>query len=117
MARRTVKYVSAESVGLKLKLRWETAEELYAAIEAAGYMWDSEKGQWLDLTKMPAQPASKQIMVRVWTDKDKVGAVTQHLIEKMMPAYELLTPTSKIYPCRPPQHNDGRIYMAFVENN
>lgn len=114
MAKRTAKYVSAEAVGLRLNLNWTMADELYAAIEAAGYMWNSELGRWQDLAAIPALAASKQVLVRVWTDKDKVGGVAQHLIERMMPDYELLNPTSKIYPCRPPQHNDGRIYMAFI---
>jgi hypothetical protein len=114
MARQTKKYVAASVVGLKLDVRWSTAEELYAAIEAAGYMWDSEKGQWFELATIPAQPASKKIMVRVWTDKDKVGAVAQAVITKMLPDYGLIQATSKCYPCRPPQHNDARIYLEFM---
>ena len=117
MARRTAKYVSAEAVGLKNGYEWQTAEQLYELLQGDNFLWDSEKGQWLDLDAIPAQPASIKIMVRVWTDKDKVGEVAQAVINKMLPDYELIQNSSKIYPCRPPQHNDARIYLEFMRSN
>jgi len=115
--RRTTKYVAAETVAKRLgtNLTDSMAEQLYLMLEQLGYMWDSDLKQWLDTNALPAEPPMKKIMVRVWTDKNKVGAAAQAVIEKMRPDYELIQPSSKIYTNRPPQHNDARIYLEFMK--
>jgi hypothetical protein len=117
--RRTTKYVAAETVAKRLgtNLTDSTAEQIYWMLEQLGYMWDSDLKEWLDTNALPAEPPMKKIMVRVWTDKNKVGAAAQAVIQKMLPDYELIQPSSKIYTNRPPQHNDARIYLEFMKVN
>jgi hypothetical protein len=116
MPKKTVKYIAALTVlrnlgepGIGLD-----AEHDYDALAELGYQWDAKKGKWINVSKLPSQPASTLLRIRVWAAKGQAHAAAmvaaQALHERA--GWNLLEESAP-YPCRPPQQNDERVYLTF----
>jgi hypothetical protein len=90
-------------------------EELYCELNRLGWFWNSKNKEWLRDDR-PPQPASASIKVRVWAASDKVELAAEHFVESAGEMGLRLVEQSEPYPCRPPQQNDSRIYLTFVED-
>lgn len=115
MPRLTAKYRAAlETVRA---LRWDdsgTQEELYARLEERLFAWDSKTKKWQELGKLPADPPTPLVMVRVWAETGKVEAAA----DTVQRAYEVmgyrLVERSRAYVCRPPKQLESRVYLKFL---
>lgn len=88
-------------------------DELYELLEAQGYAWDSETGEWVSLASQPADPPTKLVRVRVWADSSVVEQMAAY-VAKSLANYELvLEERSAPYPCRPPKQLESRVYLTF----
>jgi hypothetical protein len=112
----TAKFASAieaaRRAGIKDKPTW-TQEELYAALQKVGRMWDSDQKEWIDLSNVEAEPATDLIMVRVWSDSEIVDEVADELVARLKVSKFKLVERSESYLCRPPKQLEARVYLKF----
>jgi hypothetical protein len=116
MAKRTTKYVRALEVAEHLAIaEVNNQEALYQLLNGQEYFWDAERKVW-EQTSEVAQPATKFIRVRVWTDSKKVQVAADDIKAVLSvldgTGYELIE-ESRPYVCRPPNQLDSRIYLVF----
>jgi len=118
MPKRTAKFVAAESTARKNKIRpTGEAEDLYNRLADAGFMWDSKRGEWINLAAEPAELPMNKIMVRVWSKGEEVRQIAEDLVMSMnMVGYSLIQ-MSEPYPCRPPKQLESRIYIEFARRD
>jgi len=113
----TIKYSAA--IRLAYSLRIDSSEDrntLYDELAKRGYMWDSKQARWVELVDEPANPPSRLVNIRVWADMDSVEQVADDLARAMQRSGLRLEKRSQVYPCRPPQQLEGRIYLVFARS-
>lgn len=111
MSRRTKKYIKALEINSSFS--HQTSDELYQKLTDDGYWWDSNCQSWIYSPASEQQPPSMTIKVRVWTDKARVKQVAEKIVELMEDEGHRCIDKSDVYPCRPPQANDARVYLTF----
>jgi hypothetical protein len=110
----TRKYSAALVAANALKIQIPKDQEtLYELIEKNGRMWDSDQGEWIDLTDEEADEPTPCLMVRVWADSEIVEEYADLIVQKLKPRATLIE-RSKPYICRPPKQLEGRIYLRFM---
>ncbi len=113
MARQTAKYRAAHDLGTRLGIHPTTEPDtLYAALEDAGFAWDSRLQKW---NEMPApNPPSRLIRLRVWADGEVVEELADDLVRLLDTLGLQCDERSEAYPCRPPQQLESRVYLTFT---
>lgn len=119
MPKATRKYTAAietaHKAGLTQPGGWATnQEDVYQALNQAGYHWNSETNAWEQWTDEPADQPTEFVMVRVWAAAETVGDVTDDLVRAMRKAGARLMERSNPYPCRPPKQQEARVYLKFL---
>lgn len=113
MIRRTIKYIRASEQSEAQNFEHETCDQLYEHLQGLGYYWDNNCQSWIYSPAEENDPPSTTIKIRLWFDKHQVNDVSNKLIELMESDGYRLIEKSTLYPCRPPQANDARIYLRF----
>ena len=114
MAKMTVKYSAAMHLAYSLQVSpSEDQNSLYGELAKRGYWWDSKQAKWVDLVDEPANPPTRLVNIRVWADKDAVEQMADDLVRAMQYCNLQLEKRSQVYPCRPPQQLEGRVYLMF----
>ncbi len=118
MAKMTAKYKAALAAARLggIKIPQDDAEELYNDLADAGYLWDARAGAWLKLADEPADEPSEILMIRCWWDLETVPEVADLVAEALKKQGFRLVKRSDPYPCHPPKHLEGRIYLEFLRN-
>lgn len=114
MPKMTAKYRAALDAARKQKIKTGgKAEDLYSRLADSFFMWDSKRGEWINLAAEPAHQPMNKIMVRVWAKGEEVQQVAEDLVMALnMVGYSLIQ-SSEPYPCRPPKQLESRIYIEF----
>ncbi len=111
LMKRTAKYSKACA---RLTFPHNTQEELYRELNRISYYWQPKSQDWVrDYT--PANAATNLVKIRVWASSDKVNQAVELLLEGLSDSGLKLVEQSEPYPCRPPQQNDSRIYLTFID--
>ncbi len=113
MPKLTAKYVAATYAAKEEGLQAIAllgAEALYAELAKRQYFWTPSEGRWIVALPKDAEPASQVLRIRVWADKKIVERLANELAFKVN---WLLLEKSAVYLCRPPKHNDARVYLTF----
>lgn len=111
--KQTKKYKGACEIAT---LNHTTQEDLYIQLNRLGFWWDAKKQIW-ERNDQLAEPPSKLIKIRVWAATDRVERAAAAVIEAMA-SYGLdFVEGSKPFQCRPPQQNDSRIYLMFMDGD
>lgn len=117
MPRMTAKYRAAITTAHNKRLpAKDTAnqDELYELLQQNGYFWDSGSKQWDYHDPAQADPPTPLVMVRVWADLDHVEGYAQQVIAECSKKIGPLVEQSRVYPCRPPKQQEGRVYLKFM---
>ncbi len=109
--KQTEKYSQASKV---LTFPHSSQDELYSELNRLGWFWDSKVKKW-ERDDRPALEESKLIKIRILASARKVEQAAELLIENSRNMGLGLLEKSEMYPCRPPNQNDARIYLSFVE--
>lgn len=112
MAKMTKKY----SLALEIAPEFSHSdhESLYSHLSGMGYWWNSRAQSWVFVEPEDSHPPSSVIRVRVMTANTLVAKAANELAERFELDGYVLSDVSKIYPCRPPNNNDGRVYLTFI---
>lgn len=89
-------------------------DELYQELNRLGWWWNAKKKKWIR-DDSQAQSASKLIKIRIMASSHKVEQAAELFIEHSEDIGLRLIEKSDIYPCRPPNQNDARIYLTFED--
>lgn len=111
MSRRTLKYTRA--LEIDSEFTHLSSDELYNHLQDKGYYWDSNMSRWVYTPDQQNDLPSQLIQIRVTFDKNQVKEVADKVIEALTDMGFRSVKASVIYPCRPPEANDGRIYLTF----
>ncbi len=117
MPKQTYKYVSACAVARAADINQDNftnREELYAALNAHSWHWNSKTKCWDNYAAIPADHPSPVIRVRVWASAETVAAVAEAVVRSLTDDGLTLVNQSNPYPCRPPAHRESRIYLDFM---
>lgn len=87
-------------------------EQLYQALQSAGYFWDSAGKKWVYHAPAEAHDPTPLVMVRVWADAEIVEEAADEVVERL--ARFTLIERSTPYPCRPPKQLESRVYLKFM---
>jgi|GEM_PF-3495367 len=110
--KKTAKYSKASE---RLTFPHSTQEELYRELNRLGYYWQPDSKDWIR-DDTPAKDATNLVKVRVWASSDKITQVVELLLEGLADSGLKLVEQSEPYSCRPPQQNDSRIYLTFMDS-
>jgi hypothetical protein len=113
MPKQTAKYTSAcrKAESLKIPIG-EHQEELYQALNAQGWYWNSQEKLWEKLDE-EADPPTELIRVRIWADSRFVEQAANDCVEVLAKKGLRLIERSATFTCRPPKQLESRIYLAF----
>lgn len=89
-----------------------TQDDLYSALQHAGYFWDSAGKKWVYHAPTGAADPTPLIMVRVWADAEIVEEAADEVTERLVNF--TLVERSTPYPCRPPKQLESRVYLKFM---
>ncbi|BDA76618.1 hypothetical protein CAL7716_107840 (plasmid) [Calothrix sp. PCC 7716] len=109
--KQTQKYSQATQI---LTYPHTNQEQLYQELNRLGWYWNAKKKKW-ERDDTPAQEASKLIKIRIMASVQKVEQAAEIFIENAEDAGLKLLEKSELYPCRPPNQNDARIYLTFED--
>lgn len=109
--RQTEKYKKA---GRVLTFPHTSQDQLYQELNRLGWWWNSKKQEWERDETLGASEPSKLIKIRIWTDSTKVQQIADLFIESLESLGFKIQEKSDPYVCRPPQQNDSRIYLTFL---
>ena len=116
MAKLTKKYSAAMIAAQKHNIPMNgNQEELYASLNKAGMIWDSNQSKWLDITNEHADPASDVLRVRVWAKTEDVEKQAGHIMQALLSSGYILVERSQPYVCRPPKQLESRVYLSFLK--
>ncbi|MFO7032490.1 hypothetical protein B9T07_22850 [Limnospira fusiformis CCALA 023] len=87
-------------------------DSLYSHLVGMGYWWNGQA--WAFVEPEDSHPPSSVIRIRVMTASKLVAKVATELAERFELDGYTLSDTSRVYPCRPPNNNDGRVYLTFI---
>lgn len=117
MHKRTAKWEAGFKIAKQLKIaimseNWPQ-EELYKALQERQHFWDSKTKTW-ELIDLDAEPATDWVKIRVWADTELVDVQAKLIVMAYVEVsgYELME-QSEAYRCRPPKHNQSRMYLSF----
>jgi hypothetical protein len=116
MAKMTKKYSAAINVALKKNIPpTPKQDDMYAALEAVGIIWDSSQGAWNDTSNVPAEPASEVLRVRVWAKTEDVETQAGQVMQALISSGYVFLERSRPYVCRPPKQLESRVYLSFMK--
>lgn len=114
MPRMTRKYraalTCARDVGLQTDV--EDQDTLYAGLMDLGYHWDPDAGGWEYHDPDQAHDPLTTVRIRVWAALDMVDLMVDDMLMSM-DDFKLVS-RSKVYPCRPPNQKEGRVYLVLL---
>jgi hypothetical protein len=120
MPKMTAKYERALHTALnKVRIspilldKMSTQEELYTALQQAGYFWDSAAKTWDYHEPEAADEPTALIMVRVWSDSEIIDEAADEIINGVKNVWKLVE-RSTPYQCRPPKQGESRVYLKFL---
>lgn len=110
----TAKYRAALDTARRLGLPDLDNDALYQTLSDRDYFYDSKLVTWTLEPKEDADPPSKVIHLRVWTDGEVVDDFATDIANMMEGSGFYLQEKSKVYPFRPPKNRDARVYLTFA---
>ena len=116
MPRMTAKYRRAALIAQNKKIPLNGDQNaLYKKLQNDGYFWDSKQQVWIFHDPKKAKPATKLIKIRVWADGSKVQGIADIVARVLQDEFDwMLLKQSDLYENRPPEQNDGRVYLEFL---
>lgn len=114
MVRHTQKYVAALEIAALLNVvSPPSSKELYVILTQARYYWDAKTQRWVFVAQ-PSQPPTEFIRLRVWASEEVIQLEADKLILTLEKALSWqCIERSAVYPCRPPEEKEARIYLLF----
>ena len=117
MPRQTGKYRTAFRLSgeLNFKGNSDSHDELYNFLNKNNYFWNSKAKKW-EKVEYIASPPSEVISIRITYNLDELLSASKSVISALESKGYKLLESSKVYPNRPPNTKDGRIYLKFMPN-
>lgn len=109
MIRTSLKYKLALKLLPKTNLE---RNQLYRELNKLGYFWNSNDKQWIKANDEDVC-LSDEIKIRLWCDAENVEKYTKDLRDALRCKGLICTEYSAPYICRPPNHNQSRVYLKF----
>lgn len=86
---------------------------LYDRLQAAGWWWSADRGEWVLNTQPQAAPLDS-VLIRVWAATGAVQAVADQVVFSLQTSGYKLIDRSQPYQCRPPKDAESRVYLRFL---
>lgn len=111
----TAKYKTALQTARPLGFAaYATQDELYHALNNAGFWWDSKAQKWVEFKAEPADAPCPQVRIRVWAEEGEPLNKAKALIKGAFANGYKKIVESEHYPCRPPKQLESRVYLEFL---